>query len=136
MKRQFETVSSRYGAPMGRRAAGHIDTDTPKSVRLFRVNLDSGGYDDGGAYWGLGQPLFCAIDKDGDRQFIRTTSRQRAALLFGIPNTSLCKPLAGGTEYGFALLDGRAPMPEGVDKSDVIEWLTRSGVPMGQLSTQ
>lgn len=135
MAKQFENVSSRYGAPMGRRAAGNLDTDTPKSVRLFRVNPNSGGYDDGGAYWGIGEPLFCAIDKDGDRQFIRASSRHRAALLLGIPNTVLRQPLTGGTNYALAILDDKAPMPAGMDKSDVIEWLKRSGLPMGQPTT-
>lgn len=60
------------------------------SVRLFKVNLDSGGYDDGGAYWGasLGDNLYCAVD-DAGRQFVRETSRVRAAIKLHIPNTAL-----------------------------------------------
>jgi hypothetical protein len=54
-------VSCRYGAPLGRSSdhlAGLIvePADTPFTLR--RVRLNSGGYDDGGAYWGIGAPLF------------------------------------------------------------------------------
>lgn len=62
-------VSSRYGAPMGRRdSSSYTDShgrrveitctaDSPPFY-LVRVPLDSGGYDSGGAYWGLGAPLY------------------------------------------------------------------------------
>ncbi len=136
---QFQKVNCSRGAPMGRHAAGNLDTDTPKSVRLFRVNLDSGGYDDGGAYWGIctrGESLFCAVDKDGDKQFTRARSREIAALLLEIPATALKRPLDRGTQYAFDIIDGKAPMPSGLDKSDIVEWLKRSGVPMGQPVTQ
>jgi hypothetical protein len=43
MGTQFRDVHSAYGAPMGRRH----DAPTEGKVRLFRVRLDSGGYDDG-----------------------------------------------------------------------------------------
>ena len=50
-----------------------------RSVSVFRVRLDSGGYDDGGAYWGIGKPLFCARDDDETfRLFVRATSRAEA----------------------------------------------------------
>lgn len=58
-------VSAKYGAPMGRRAQGvGGDPTTPFELRKIRIN--SGGYDDGGAYWGIGQPLYwyCAYDTD------------------------------------------------------------------------
>lgn len=62
-------VSGKYGAPMGRPTR---DTFTDKSgttyklsvnedskpFRLVRCPLDRGGYDRGGAYWGLGEPLY------------------------------------------------------------------------------
>ena len=132
MKRQFENVSSRYGAPMGRRESGFIETDMPRFVRLFRVRLDSGGYDDGGAYWGTGDALWCAQDDDGNRKFIRAQTRRRAAIMLGIPNQALKRPLTDWAHYGLALLDGRAPMPEKITRDDVIEWLKRSGAKMGQ----
>lgn len=91
MARQFERVSCRYGAPMGRFSVGNLDT-SPRSVRLFRVRLDNGGYDDGGAYWGLrpiGQSLWCAIDRDGNMQFTDARSRFGAALALEIPVPAL-----------------------------------------------
>lgn len=77
---------------MGRPNASHLD-ETLRSVRLFQVNLDSGGYDDGGAYWGHGQSLWCARDQDGDEQFVRCHSRTAAAVLLDIPNSSLKRGL-------------------------------------------
>ena len=85
MAQQFETVSSRYGAPMGRRADGFLETDVARFVRLYHVRINSGGYDDGGAYWGLGVPLFCAEDDDGNHPMIREILQCAilAALFFG-----------------------------------------------------
>lgn len=134
MSRQFEQVNTTYGAPMGRRDSGHLDTAEPKNIRLFKVNLDNGGYDDGGAYWGHGlQPLFCAIDSLGNRCFVRAASREHAALILGIPNSALKRRLyKNGLDYGFAVIDGRAPMPSGLDRQDVIEWLKSCSAKMGQ----
>lgn len=133
MGKQFAEVSCRYGAPMGRRADGYIETNLPRFVRLYRVRLDSGGYDDGGAYWGIGSPLWCAEDDDGNRQFTRASSRERAALILGIPNAALKRSLPGaGVPFGLALLDGRAPLPEGFTRENVINWLERSGAKFGR----
>jgi hypothetical protein len=118
---------------MGRRSDGYLETDIPRSIRLFRVRLDNGGYDDGGAYWGIGEPLWCAIDSDGNRQFIRASRREKAALLLGIPTKSLKIGLADWAQYGLALIDGRAPMPQGITRDDVIEWMKSCGAHMGQL---
>lgn len=40
-----------YGAPMGR---DHSPPGwcSPRSLRVHRMPIDSGGYDPGGAYWG------------------------------------------------------------------------------------
>lgn len=133
MGRQFADVASRYGAPMGRRQSGYLETDMPRAVRLYRVRLDSGGYDDGGAYWGIGAPLWCAEDDDGNRQFVRAGSRERAALALGVPSVALKRPLPGaGVPYGLALLDGRAPMPDGITREKLICWLERSGAKFGR----
>jgi hypothetical protein len=74
---QFPKVNCRFGAPMGR----HESTvaDPGEKVSLFRVNLDSGGYDDGGAYWGFGQPLYCARGTDSFLIFTRAICRYKAA---------------------------------------------------------
>ena len=47
-------VSSRYGAPMGRptRDGGFQVLPNARPFSLRVVRLDSGGYDQGGAYWG------------------------------------------------------------------------------------
>ena len=91
MAKQFDEVNARYGAPMGRPNAPNLDT-TRGTVHLFRVRLDSGGYDDGGAYWGNGAPLYCARDRDGDIQTIRAPSREDAAFLLDIPAPALRVP--------------------------------------------
>lgn len=62
-------VNSKYGAPMGRPAHDTftdkqgqtfklVVNEDAKPFRLIRCPLDSGGYDRGGAYWGLGDPLY------------------------------------------------------------------------------
>lgn len=62
-------VSCKYGAPMGRptrntftdkqgRTFELTATDDAKPFRLVRCPLDNGGYDRGGAYWGIGTPLY------------------------------------------------------------------------------
>lgn len=45
----FYNVSSKYGAPMGRRS-DDIDTDAPLVAQ--RARWSCGDYDQGGAYWG------------------------------------------------------------------------------------
>lgn len=73
---QMTKVFSRYGAPMGRRGNVHGYDETP--CRCFKVNLDSGGYDDGGAYWGHGEPLYCTENSAGFRVFLRAKTRIEA----------------------------------------------------------
>ena len=71
-------VSGKYGAPMGRfTGPEYLDTDAGK-IYLRRVPLDSGGYDSGGAYWGLGQPLWETMDQEGNGFIFRASSRDTA----------------------------------------------------------
>lgn len=64
----------KYGAPMGRRSI----TDNPEAeVLLFRVTMVDQAYDCGGAYWGLGTPLYAAIG-EGFQTFLRADSLQDA----------------------------------------------------------
>lgn len=88
MGKQFPNVHSRYGAPMGR-SESKGDPGAPYKFRVYRVNLNSGGYDDGGAYWGHGAPLYCAeawqvwdesdgTDYGNARQFMRAKDREAA----------------------------------------------------------
>lgn len=71
-------VSCQYGAPMGRHTGpDFLDCDAGR-IHLRRVRLDSGGYDAGGAYWGYGAPLWCAMDQDGNCRIFRAASRDAA----------------------------------------------------------
>lgn len=93
MGKQFAKVNCGYGAPMGR-------SESPlgqglRSVRVFRVRINSGGYDDGGAYWGIGQPLYCAVCDEGGRQFVRANSRLAAVAALGIEAFTLKHPPRG-----------------------------------------
>ena len=49
---------------MGRQAAPNPAAFTGL-VSLRRIRLNSGGYDQGGAYWGHGQPLYSALSQCG-----------------------------------------------------------------------
>ena len=69
-------VGGRYGAPMGR-AAYHAEPGEQITAR--RITLDPGGYDAGGAYWGLGAPLWRVMGQDGATlAHIRADTRQAA----------------------------------------------------------
>lgn len=124
MSRQFTRVFDKYGAPMGRRQNGHLDVDVPRSVRLFRVRLNSGGYDDGGAYWGIGnKSLWCAIDGDGNRQFVRAFTRAGAALTLNIrPSALIVKLDVKPSEYAQRVVSGIVKIPEGHTISTVLKW--------------
>lgn len=90
MADQFEKVDCARGAPMGRRGYGR-QPGAGLRVRLFRVRLDSGGYDDGGAYWGIGAPLYCATDGADYREFIRAPSRFAACALLDLDPETLSR---------------------------------------------
>lgn len=72
-------VSSRYGAPMGRR---YDKLDAVKGrVHLQSVPFVDGCYDQGGAYWGSPANLWCAWGESEDEQlvtFLRAPSREAA----------------------------------------------------------
>lgn len=72
-------VNSQYGAPMGRRNNGtpaHVDGER---LYLRHVPINSGGYDAGGAYWGLGQRLWFWSNTEGDRNgYFRARDREEA----------------------------------------------------------
>lgn len=96
MGKQFADCVSQYSAPMGRRETRITPDNMPaeRSLRLFRVRLDRGGYDDGGAYWGAGQPLYC-LRGDGPveeiRVFVRANSREAAKAALGVAPHLLAK---------------------------------------------
>ena len=69
MRPQVTNVSSRYGAPMGRRE-NITEPRYPVKFHLQRIRLNLGGYDAGGAYWGHGRdPLYCVFSDDPRFQF-------------------------------------------------------------------
>ena len=71
--------SGKYGAPLGRR-----DYRLDGKCYLQEVPLDKGGYDQGGVYWGIPDWksgvyfLYVAMDKDGDKCFVRAFDRKSA----------------------------------------------------------
>lgn len=57
------------------------DIETAGKLRLRRVPINAGGYDSGGAYWGNGQPLFCADGETATEWFdlyVRANNREHA----------------------------------------------------------
>lgn len=69
-------VGSRYGAPTGRRSG---TLDAGETVRADRVTLDPGGYDSGGAYWGLGESLWRVTGAgSGESVFLRAATKADA----------------------------------------------------------
>lgn len=69
-----DRVSCRYGAPMGRGA----DDLLAGKVSVRRVRLDYAGYDSGGAYWGIGLPLYYAEGSEGGYVYLRALTRNAA----------------------------------------------------------
>lgn len=58
------SVNCKYGAPMGRRSDAKEIEPEDRKVFDCRVYLDYGGYDKGGAYWGLPNNLRVRYTKD------------------------------------------------------------------------
>lgn len=76
---------TKYGAQMGRRS--DLRLDTVSKCKLHRVRLDSGGYDQGGAYWGItGGALYYVEATDGEDEgkilYVRGASRDDAKAQF------------------------------------------------------
>lgn len=88
---KLPNVGGPYGAPMGRRSyhTGKPDSEQPFKFSLQHVRLDRGGYDSGGAYWGIGRPLYVAVadslwveaeqrDAEGPEFYFRADDRDSA----------------------------------------------------------
>jgi len=74
-------VSSAYGAPMGR--VNHLPIQGHSSkIYLRQAVMCDGVYDKGGAYWGSGDPLYCAYGYGGNgmewQYFFRASNRREA----------------------------------------------------------
>ena len=80
MTKQLSDVNCKYGAPMGRPQRGRNITSADRvRFSLQKVRIDSGGYDSGGAYWGVGNPLYWACSEDGKiERFFRALDRGQA----------------------------------------------------------
>lgn len=80
---QLAKLDCKYGAPMGRGQILPVDSlAVDWKCNAQRVTLDTGGYDRGGAYWGIGAPLFWIFDREtgGARlsYFLRAHNRDLA----------------------------------------------------------
>lgn len=85
---------SQWGAPMGR-IGNQSEPDFPVKFHLRKMHLNSGGYDSGGAYWGL--PVWPRVPYmwhawgDGEEEeqevFLRAWTREeaKAAIREGFP---------------------------------------------------
>ena len=73
MKIQLKKLNCQPGAPMGR-----ANARLEGKCRLQRVHFIDGAYDNGGAYWGMGLPLYVAEDCEGNQAFVRAKNREEA----------------------------------------------------------
>jgi hypothetical protein len=75
----FLPVPCKYGAPMGRR---NKDGPTERYwVAKWRPS-HCGAYDQGGAYWGCGGPIWAAWNHEGLRHYLRAKSKTSALTQF------------------------------------------------------
>ena len=74
----FPPVSCTYGAPMGRRNEHPEPGEPVGRVHLRRIRWTDGAYDEGGAYWGMGEPVYCAWSRSGFRYYFRALNRGEA----------------------------------------------------------
>ncbi|MFU1607365.1 hypothetical protein ACM25O_13350 [Sulfitobacter pontiacus] len=90
-------VGGQSGARMGRR--GDVLDGDAGPITARRVTLDSGGYDAGGAYWGVGQSLWRVMDADGATAFLRAdNAREAIREAWPVPDgTGAGDPMNGGT---------------------------------------
>lgn len=80
MKYHYTKAYDRRGSSMGR-CNNISEPDYPVKFYLQRVLIDRGGYDPGGAYWGIGEPLYVAFGDGEEEQqefFTRAKSREEA----------------------------------------------------------
>lgn len=81
----------RRGASMGRLC--DLDYEVGDRLTIRRVPLDEGGYDPGGAYWGIGAPLFC-VAKEEFVTYLRAASFEDAKAKF--PGARWAKEFVSG----------------------------------------
>jgi hypothetical protein len=93
---KLTNVSSRYGAPMGRPSTPGTVAAPGVKLHLNRIRLNQGGYDSGGAYWGIGPSLYHAWadageDNEALEHFFRASDREdaKAIALAKFPGATL-----------------------------------------------
>lgn len=74
-----KNVPCKYGAPMGRRS--DLPLDTAEKLHLRHVPFVDDCYDQGGAYWGMPDNLYCAWSED-QVHYLRADSREDAKKSF------------------------------------------------------
>lgn len=81
-KLPLSNVSSPFGSPMGRLDCLPKEGDNPApKLRMERLEFVDQCYDKGGAYWGLPENIYYALNKDkGIRVFVRANDREEAKL--------------------------------------------------------
>ena len=69
-----------YGAPLGRKEWNdNSEVEYKGKLYLRHIPLDSGGYDAGGAYWGIGTRLYgFAAPDDSINGYLRACDRAQA----------------------------------------------------------
>lgn len=67
------------GASMGRPSKSTTDENASRKFTLRQVRINFQGYDSGGAYWGVGSPLYWASNQDCTIEFFfRAFDRRNA----------------------------------------------------------
>src|SRR5688572_24408472 len=75
-------IESPRGAPMGRPETLPTNPNAAHNIALLGIRIYAGGYEAGGAYWGIGAPLWCAASEDGELcEYFRAESRQAAEFM-------------------------------------------------------
>lgn len=66
---KLSEVNGSRGAPMGRRDTHADDCHAPIKLIVHHLPFVDGDYDAGGAYWGAGEPLWRALEPEGEVEF-------------------------------------------------------------------
>lgn len=93
---ELPKLDCKWGAPLGRAEARPVDADRPMVFYLKRLRINGGGYEagKGGAYWGLGAPVFWAcedrLEGEPAELFMRAVDRDaaKARIVARYPNAT------------------------------------------------
>lgn len=113
---KLDQVNDKHGAPMGRPSHAKDTGDHDiLTCHLLRVELDRGGYDSGGAYWGLPSDLWRVFNAEVDDYaegelvdtFLRSPDRDQAEAraIITIPFPIVIQPYTGDLDLD-EFLDG------------------------------